>query len=768
MALDVLAFGRVVVERALSFRLLTFLVITFLFELLSLFIPMTEERGSVQGNGQSNSNPVPTGLHPNASVEDKAAHVRSATTSTLTTNGAVQSSLVNNPQTSNAPLTDVKSFSSNGVAPIPRSSMVPPVAAQNMAAPIINTNTNTPNISHPLTSIPNPLRGVGSVSNAVSATNDVNDTASKVEATADLQASKPVGSLQSNQPQHPQLQTQPFQPTNHPNSSTQSTYQSGSVSNQPKPISQNISQPAPQTQPQKRKLVLTEEGRKALTDAVLSSLKNNGQMDPVLLKTAMEITNLSQSAILNAATMARQREEEKKKQNLLALQQQKQRQAQLQQQQVRNTPTSRIPISSNIRSVPGVRPVPLQGQPIMHSSYPRPTGPHLTSMHQNSVRPSQPSLNVSVPPFRQNETAKQSVSTITEAQVRSAAALNEQMSKEAMNWNRIHHGFFTSTTGPTVENQQKIMQLGAVSRCNDKNPVLGNDDPSLVKKDDEFWKAITSLQSQVRQIGPLDQFNDLSESKSIRCRANFLSKANHPLLDVTDKYKRIKLQPRKESKQLEKNLRKHRQVTCETLVRKHKDWNKAIVAHSSEFYKFHRQRKFEIGKFARSVRDFVAQQERQKEKSEANEERARIAALRANDMEAYTALVQDTRNDRLKFLLDKTGEYMEEISSMLQGQQHGQVNDNATTQEGGVELVGGSRLPLMKKETTSYYQSAHVRQEEVKQPSILTFGTLKSYQVAGLKWLVSLYNNNLNGILADEMGKCYLLSFWPIFRIERM
>ena len=30
-------------------------------------------------------------------------------------------------------------------------------------------------------------------------------------------------------------------------------------------------------------------------------------------------------------------------------------------------------------------------------------------------------------------------------------------------------------------------------------------------------------------------------------------------------------------------------------------------------------------------------------------------------------------------------------------------------------------------------------------------GQLKEYQMAGLRWLVSLHNNNLNGILADEM-----------------
>jgi len=29
---------------------------------------------------------------------------------------------------------------------------------------------------------------------------------------------------------------------------------------------------------------------------------------------------------------------------------------------------------------------------------------------------------------------------------------------------------------------------------------------------------------------------------------------------------------------------------------------------------------------------------------------------------------------------------------------------------------------------------------------------LKEYQLKGLEWMVSLYNNQLNGILVDEMG----------------
>uniref|UniRef100_A0A8C2F8E0 SWI/SNF related, matrix associated, actin dependent regulator of chromatin, subfamily a, member 4a n=1 Tax=Cyprinus carpio TaxID=7962 RepID=A0A8C2F8E0_CYPCA len=52
----------------------------------------------------------------------------------------------------------------------------------------------------------------------------------------------------------------------------------------------------------------------------------------------------------------------------------------------------------------------------------------------------------------------------------------------------------------------------------------------------------------------------------------------------------------------------------------------------------------------------------------------------------------------------------------------------------------------------SYYAVAHQVTEKVdRQSSLLINGQLKQYQIKGLEWLVSLYNNNLNGILADEM-----------------
>jgi SNF2 family DNA or RNA helicase len=53
----------------------------------------------------------------------------------------------------------------------------------------------------------------------------------------------------------------------------------------------------------------------------------------------------------------------------------------------------------------------------------------------------------------------------------------------------------------------------------------------------------------------------------------------------------------------------------------------------------------------------------------------------------------------------------------------------------------------------AYYTIAHKIVEPIdKQPTTLIGGKLKEYQIQGLQWMVSLYNNHLNGILADELG----------------
>ena len=62
-------------------------------------------------------------------------------------------------------------------------------------------------------------------------------------------------------------------------------------------------------------------------------------------------------------------------------------------------------------------------------------------------------------------------------------------------------------------------------------------------------------------------------------------------------------------------------------------------------------------------------------------------------------------------------------------------------QEVEVSLEGS----IMTEEERSY-------KEQQELCPLLTGGRLKSYQIKGIKWMISLWQNGLNGILADQMG----------------
>jgi len=59
----------------------------------------------------------------------------------------------------------------------------------------------------------------------------------------------------------------------------------------------------------------------------------------------------------------------------------------------------------------------------------------------------------------------------------------------------------------------------------------------------------------------------------------------------------------------------------------------------------------------------------------------------------------------------------------------------------------------MLRTQRAYYDSVHVVRESVAQPAMLAGGTLRGYQLGGLRFLLSLVNNGVNGILADEMAR---------------
>jgi ATP-dependent helicase STH1/SNF2 len=190
------------------------------------------------------------------------------------------------------------------------------------------------------------------------------------------------------------------------------------------------------------------------------------------------------------------------------------------------------------------------------------------------------------------------------------------------------------------------------------------------------------------------------------------------------------------------------------------------------------------------VKLLVENVDAKKEKDEARAEIRRLQALKENDMEAYAALVADTRNGRLKFLLNETDTYIATINKMIQDQRVEEETDEIlaavdevgslaadTTRNSSSSITGAAGLSSsdvnaiesemaresnakhgsgatnkMTQVTKDYYRSTHRAIEVVAQPTMLRGGDLKEYQLSGLQWMVSLYNNNLNGILADEMG----------------
>ncbi|GMI21943.1 hypothetical protein TeGR_g9746, partial [Tetraparma gracilis] len=166
---------------------------------------------------------------------------------------------------------------------------------------------------------------------------------------------------------------------------------------------------------------------------------------------------------------------------------------------------------------------------------------------------------------------------------------------------------------------------------------------------------------------------------------------------------------------------------------------RSLAAHAADFGKFHRQRRFEQGRLARAVRDRQAKLEKLELRAAEEAERARVGALRSSDIESYSKLREAKKTERMRFLMETTDRYLEQISALLDAERGAAPAAVAAPAGGG----GGN---------PSYYGRAHKRREEISQPRSLTGGTLKAYQLAGVEWMVSLHNNGLNGVLADEMG----------------
>ncbi|CAL4910376.1 unnamed protein product [Urochloa decumbens] len=159
------------------------------------------------------------------------------------------------------------------------------------------------------------------------------------------------------------------------------------------------------------------------------------------------------------------------------------------------------------------------------------------------------------------------------------------------------------------------------------------------------------------------------------------------------------------------------------------------------------------------------------------QEKNRLNLLKIGDQEAYMKMVEESKNERLKMLLDKTNELLEGIGKAVQRQKDAEHVNQPEEAPKGSESEDYSHISDVKNESPGDSPSdddadvpgsadenkfnagrrldftVHSIEEKVtEQPSALEGGELRPYQLEGLQWMLSLFNNNLNGILADEMG----------------
>ncbi|KAF4325303.1 hypothetical protein BBO99_00000378 [Phytophthora kernoviae] len=184
----------------------------------------------------------------------------------------------------------------------------------------------------------------------------------------------------------------------------------------------------------------------------------------------------------------------------------------------------------------------------------------------------------------------------------------------------------------------------------------------------------------------------------------------------------------------------------------HQMYLKAILNHSREFFAYHKNVKAQVSKSAKAVKGFFDQKASKAEREEDRQEKLRLKALKANDMEAYGKLVAEAKNERLTYLLTQTNSYLDSIRQLVrQHKRKHHVVDEYTAHYDAHHDGAKNSEPDDQDDDLNYLEIAS-KGELPRQPLMLVGGDLKEYQLRGLQWMVSLYDNHLNGILADEMG----------------
>jgi SNF2 family DNA or RNA helicase len=247
----------------------------------------------------------------------------------------------------------------------------------------------------------------------------------------------------------------------------------------------------------------------------------------------------------------------------------------------------------------------------------------------------------------------------------------------------------------------------------------------------------------------------------VRLRSSMLTDESRALLMQRTHYRRSRKQALEEMRRTEREQREQKLQDEKERRQKHSDFLLALQAHHVDFRAHHKNKLQSVARNAKAIKMQFEAKDLALAREGDRTERARLKALKANDMEAYHKLVEETKNERLHFLLKQTDEYLKSIADLVKTHQEDAEEEAKTDAAEGdapakqeASAVGGEAVDGAGAMPAQTIFKSNAANEEVieRQPAMLKGGDLKAYQLQGLQWMVTLYNNNLNGILADEMG----------------
>ena len=267
-----------------------------------------------------------------------------------------------------------------------------------------------------------------------------------------------------------------------------------------------------------------------------------------------------------------------------------------------------------------------------------------------------------------------------------------------------------------------------------------------------------SAHGKIRALIELKSLRLLDKQRALRTQiAERLTHGTMLPLNRLD-FRRVRKPTIRDARMTEQLERKQRLERERRAKHKHVEQLNVICTHGREVIAVNRAAQERVTRLGRAVLSFHSYTEKEEQKRMERLAKERIRALKADDEEAYMKLIDTAKDTRITHLIRQTDSYLDSLAQAVVAQQneYGLIDYGFETEEGPAsESTFGAQVDQDSVDSdrkVDYYAVAHRISERIsRQPTMLVGGKLKDYQLKGLQWMVSLYNNRLNGILADEM-----------------